>query len=77
MRFLTGVIVGILLTVVTALIHDNNAGTADTATIAQRPMVNWEVVRANVTDLSAWARQQWTKLTSDREKSAPATPEQK
>jgi hypothetical protein len=64
MRFLLGIVVGVLITVGTAYIHDSSATTSMSGPdgVASR-MVNWEVVSRNVNDLSTNVRDDWDRLT--------------
>ena len=62
MRFIIGVIVGCLLTVGAAYVHD--AGTSDTVTEAAAVdvsgrMVNWAVVNHELSGLNGWVHSQW------------------
>ena len=70
-----GVILGILLTVGSAFTYDTLSGRAatSTSTIAgePRPMVNWDVVSKNLSDLRAnlvevgnRVQNEWRKLTT-------------
>jgi hypothetical protein len=72
---LLGVILGVLLTVGSAYTYDTLSGrTASTSTAVagdQRPMVNWDVVnkdfsdlRASLADLGARVQDGWRRLTT-------------
>jgi hypothetical protein len=65
MRFLTGVILGCLLTVGVAWFHDLDVDVAQPGQPAHR-MVNWEVVNANMSHFTATVRAEWDKLTDRR-----------
>jgi heme O synthase-like polyprenyltransferase len=67
MRVFFGMILGVLLTVGAAYVHD--AGTVQDSVsnlprTEQRPMVNWDVVAENWHQLSARLRQQWEKISN-------------
>ncbi len=62
MRTLFGIILGFLITVGGAYVHDTLRNPAG-ATAAERPMVNWDVVGENVRALRARAIAEWTRLT--------------
>jgi hypothetical protein len=68
MRFLSGIIVGVFLTIGAAYLSDaSNTRTSASATQSsaeQRPMVNWDVVSRKWERLSLGARQTWDRLTS-------------
>ena len=68
MRFLFGIIVGVLLTIGAAYLSDTSMiGTSASAvqsTAEQRPMVNWDVVSRNWQSLSLGVRQTWNRLAS-------------
>jgi hypothetical protein len=60
-RVLLGIILGVLLTISGAYIHDTQlAGKPG----IERQMVNWDVVGRNWNQLTARVRQEWNKLTS-------------
>ena len=62
MRFITGVLMGIILTVGTAYIADAmHAAPAPGDTTPQR-MVNWGVVSDNLSGLSTGVQTAWAKL---------------
>lgn len=66
MRVLFGMIVGALLTVGAAFIHDNwsSNNTASTSpSLADGRMVNWDVVGANWRIVKDRARETWTMLS--------------
>jgi hypothetical protein len=76
MRVFLGVIIGIVLTVVTAFAYDNVTGRATnglsvSTASGQAPVVNWEVVDANWRGVEALLRatvadveRGWKRLTS-------------
>jgi hypothetical protein len=67
MRLFLGMILGVVLTLGVAYVHDSTLPTASAGTPVERPMVNWDVVRDNVNTLVARAREQWTRLTAPSE----------
>jgi hypothetical protein len=66
MRVLIGIILGALITVGGAYLYDSSHAVtnSDSATVAQRPMVNWDVVGSKWSHLSARARAEWSRLAS-------------
>ena len=65
MRLLLGIILGFLITVGGVYVRDSTLPATTVATpIADRPMVNWEVVNNRVNGLTAWIGDQWNALTS-------------
>jgi hypothetical protein len=64
MRFLFGIIVGALLTIGVAYLHDTaTAGSLNGPAGVEARMVNWDVVNRNVAALSQGVRQDWDRLT--------------
>lgn len=65
MRLFFGMVLGCLLTVGAAFVHDSSLGTrgATPETTVERPMVNWDVVRDNFRRWGAAVQEQWNKLT--------------
>jgi hypothetical protein len=66
MRVLFGMILGILLTVGVAYFHDTQGtgtATSGSGTVAQRNMVNWDVVDANWQLVRQRARETWSALS--------------
>ena len=68
MRVLFGMILGALLTVGVAFIHDNWSSNSSTTTgssssLADARMVNWDVVGANWRIVKDRARDTWTMLS--------------
>ena len=55
MRLILGIIIGGALTIGGAYVADKTAGT--------QPMVNWDVVGKNVSNLTGMARDGWKKIT--------------
>lgn len=67
MQTLFGIIVGIFLTVAVAYIHDASItapAPGSNATVAERQMVNWDVVGTNWRQLKSGVAQGWHKLQS-------------
>jgi hypothetical protein len=65
MRFLLGVIVGIILTIGGAYLYDRTAADASPASAtAARPMVNWDVVDANWGRATSRLRREWDRLAA-------------
>ena len=68
MRMFVGIILGALLTVSAAFLHDTWATRPSTtgtsaSVITERPMVNWDVVGENWRVLRERAREAWTTLS--------------
>lgn len=69
MRFVLGIIVGILLTVGFAYVHDAATPGAPTevaavaAADADGRMVNWDVVNRDLRGVNGWVRSQWAWLS--------------
>ena len=68
MRVLIGMILGVMLTLGVAFVHDTwSTGPATTGSssppVAQRNMVNWDVVDANWRALQRRAREGWNNLS--------------
>jgi len=61
MRFLIGLIIGILLTVGAAAYHDNNVPTPP-RTVADRPIVDWDAAGAAVRDSTSFVTKWWDSL---------------
>ena len=66
MRVLIGIILGAIITVGGAYLYDSSHAVtnSDNATVAQRPMVNWDVVGYKWNHLTARARAEWSRLAS-------------
>lgn len=63
MRFFTGLVVGIVLTIGAAYVIDAMHGAPGPNGREARRMVNWEVVDANMRDLSTGVQAAWRRLT--------------
>jgi hypothetical protein len=65
MRLLFGIILGGVLTVGGAYLYDqhNSLAALDTPAVAQRSLVNWDVVGTKVQYLTERAREEWTRLS--------------
>ncbi|MFO1184995.1 MAG: hypothetical protein U1E56_09435 [Bauldia sp.] len=60
MRFIFGIVVGALLTIAGAYVHDSNA--APGADLTSRPLVNWEVAGAIRDAGVSQVRQLWARV---------------
>ncbi len=79
MRFVFGIIVGCLLTVAVAYVHDAAvpAGPVSAATdpaigaaVSDGRMVNWEVVSHDLQGVNGWVQTQWAWINAKFNKSA-------
>lgn len=61
MRFITGLIVGVLLTIGTAYVSDATRVPSERDGVTPH-MVNWDVVSANMQGLSQGIRDAWARL---------------
>ena len=62
MCLLRGIVLGALLVILGAYIHDSvQTPTAATGT-QEATLVNWDVVRSNLKDLAARVHQEWNRL---------------
>ena len=68
MRFATGLIIGIILTIGTAYVVDTLHSAPGPEGRDGRRMVNWEVVNDNMRDLSTSVQDGWHKLVGDAKK---------
>lgn len=68
MRVLLGIILGAVLTVGGAYLYDTHNATAAVGAPAhaERPLVNWDVVSRKWHGLTEQAREEWTKVASDK-----------
>jgi hypothetical protein len=57
MRLILGIIIGVALTIGGAYVADKST------TAGAQPMVNWDVVSKNVSNLTSMARDGWKKIT--------------
>jgi hypothetical protein len=68
MRFLLGIIVGVVLTIGVAYLSDASitgpSNASVQSSVEQRPMVNWDVVSRNWQNLSLGVRNTWNKLAA-------------
>lgn len=62
MRFITGLVVGVLLTVGTAYVVDSVRAAPGPDHAGNERMVNWDVVNTNMRGLSTSVQETWTKL---------------
>ena len=79
MRFLFGIVVGCLLTIGAAYVHDAAMPSGPTPVVAEGEvvasvsdgrMVNWAIVSHDVQGVNGWVRTQWAWLTAKINKSA-------
>jgi hypothetical protein len=61
MRLLLGIILGAVLTVGGAYVHDSNYATAGSAAVSQRQLVNWDVVSSTLQRVTDRARAEWNR----------------
>ncbi len=66
MRFLFGIIVGVALTLGTAYVFDATRRGEGPGGVAERPMVNWDVVEAELKTLSTAIHDGWDRLTGHK-----------
>jgi len=68
MRYLLGIITGVILTIAVAYLYDaSTSGPSNAAaqsSVEQRPMVNWDVVGRNWQSFSLGVRNTWNKLAA-------------
>jgi hypothetical protein len=64
-RLLVGVVLGALLTIAFAYVHDTQF-TATDATGVARPFVNWDVVNRDWQRLTGRIREEWSRLAANR-----------
>jgi hypothetical protein len=68
MRYLLGIIIGVILTIGVAYLYDaSTSGPSNAAaqtSVDQRPMVNWDVVGRNWQSLSLGVRNTWDRLAA-------------
>jgi hypothetical protein len=68
MRFLLGIVVGVILTIGVVYLYDaSNSGPSNATTqtsVPQQPMVNWDVVARNWQSFSLGVRNTWNKLAA-------------
>ena len=64
MRVLFGIILGVCLTIGGAYIYDshNALDAANAQDVAQRPMVNWDIVNNKWQQLTVRARTEWNRV---------------
>lgn len=76
MRVLLGIILGVILTVGGVYLYDtHNAAAAGSALAqAERPLVNWDVVSRKWHGLTEQAREEWTKVASDKKDAGEPAP---
>jgi hypothetical protein len=62
MCLLRGIVLGALLVIVGAYIHDSVQTPAASAGAEEATLVNWDVVRSNLKDLATRVHQEWNRL---------------
>ncbi len=68
MRFLFGIIVGVLLTVGVAYVFDSRRAIRRARRgSAEQKMVNWDVVQKEIKDLSSDIHDGWNRLTGHKD----------
>ncbi|PNG25355.1 hypothetical protein [Methylocella silvestris] len=67
MRFLLGLVVGVLLTVGAAYMFDSTRRPEGADAATQRQMVNWDVVQAELKTLSVQIGDGWSRLTGRKD----------
>ena len=63
MRLLFGIILGIVITLGAAFLHDNNVPPDPPSTTAERQIVNWDILGDVARDQVAGIRRLWNRLT--------------
>jgi hypothetical protein len=66
MRFLFGIIVGVALTLGTAYVFDATRRPSGPDGVAERPMVNLDVVESELKNLSVAIHDGWDRLTGHK-----------
>jgi len=64
MRFISGIVIGVALTIGTAYIHDMLYAPASADRAVSRPMVNWDTVGAAAHQAVERAREQWDRISA-------------
>lgn len=64
MRFISGIVIGVTLTVGMAYVHDMLYAPASLDSAVARPMVNWDTVGAAAYGAVQRARMQWDRLSA-------------
>ncbi len=67
MRFVLGIIVGILLTVGSAYVFDQTHKSDGTEGAVEKHMVNWDVVQDELKSLSTGIHDGWDRLTGHKD----------
>jgi hypothetical protein len=67
MRFLSGIIVGALLTIGSAYVFDVSRKNEGPVGATERRMVNWDVVQAEIKALSGAIQDGWTRLAGHKD----------
>jgi len=64
MRFISGIVIGVVLTVGTAYVHDMLFVPPSADNAVSRPMVNWDAVGAAAHRAVERARMEWDRLSA-------------
>lgn len=64
MRFLSGLILGFLLAIVVAYVHDSGRAGSPAEGSPMQTLVNWDVFGRDVAAVNAWAQDQVQRLTA-------------
>jgi hypothetical protein len=62
MCLLRGIVLGALLVILGAYIHDSVQTPAAAPGVHEATLVNWDVVRSNLKDLATRVHQEWNRL---------------
>ena len=64
MRFLSGLILGFLLAIFVAYVHDTGRSGAPAEGSSMQTLVNWDVFGRDVAAVNAWTQEQIARLSS-------------
>ena len=64
MRFLSGLILGFLLAIFVAYVHDTGRSGVPAEGITSQTLVNWDVFGRDVAAVNAWAQDQIARFSS-------------
>ena len=64
MRFISGIVIGVALTIGTAYVHDMLYAPASLDSAVARPMVNWDTVGVTARRAVDRVRMQWDRLSA-------------
>lgn len=68
MRFVLGIVIGALLVIGAAYVHDAAIDPAQAPAV--RPMVNWDVVSEDLRGVNIWLHEQWDWLNQQFHRNA-------